>query len=249
MPTGGLILVNWLTLRLIGALRSFFPHEFIGRNFGINFELADLPLFVGRVAFHLGQNVWEVQPAHVLVLGEGPAIVSFGSLIEPLLKFLRSALALFGRNFYALDLLSTLSWLPGLSRLSRLPRLSGLRALLLTLSALPWLPSLSALLLTLSALPAAGTTWASSATHHCPELFGLVAEADQLMSLLIKVKAHVETVGPFAVEHVELTAFGARSFADERKFNLSRGRRDQQPAEHDLVKLAALLQLHEGRNR
>jgi hypothetical protein len=62
--------------------------------------------------------------------------------------------------------------------------------------------------------------------------------------LLIEVEAHRKAVGSFAVEHIEFAAFRTRGFAYESEFNLSRRGSNQQPAEHDLVKLTALLQLH-----
>src|SRR5262249_10816551 len=157
-----------------------------------------------------------------LVIAECPADFNFWGFIESILKFFRHAFAFFGREF------RTLPWL------SALARLPGLRVLLTLswLSVLSWLPgALSALTSARAARPATAT---SSSTH----LFYFVAEADQLMRFLIEEKTDVETIGALAVDRIEFAAFGARRLAGVSEFNLSRCRSGQQPAEHDLVKLA-----------
>src|SRR5215470_13061362 len=245
---------------LIAGGAFLFLHEFIGRKFGVDLDLADLPFFVGRAAFDLGQPVRQVEAADALVLAERPSVIDFRGFIESILSFFPQAFALFRSAFGALSRLPALS---GLRALSRLPALSGLRALsrlpaLSGLRALSRLPALSGLsgLRPLSALTSAlasescGASRPSGATSSSShQLFSLIAETDQLICLLIEVEAHGEAVGAFAVEHIEFAAFGARGFTDESEFDLSRCGSGQQPAKQDLVHLTALQRLEIGRHR
>src|SRR5215475_6980533 len=114
---------------LIAGLGLLFLHELIGREFRIDLDLADLPLFVGRAAFDLGHAVREVEAADALKIAESPAVIDFGGFLESLLSFFHKAFALFRSEFWALSWLSTLSRLSGLSRLSTLPRLPALSGL------------------------------------------------------------------------------------------------------------------------
>ena len=50
-------ILNPRSSRLITVLSLIFLHELIGREFGVDLDLADLPLFVGRAALDLGQSV------------------------------------------------------------------------------------------------------------------------------------------------------------------------------------------------
>src|SRR5215468_5710297 len=131
--------------RLIAGGAFLFLYEFIGRDFGVDLDLADLPLFVGRAAFDLGNAVRQVEAPDVLVIAERPSVIDIRGFLESLLSFFSEAFALFRSKFRAL------------SRLSSLSRLSGLRAL----------RSLSALTTVLASGSALTTTGASTgSTRH-----------------------------------------------------------------------------------
>src|SRR5215510_7911117 len=117
-------ILNPRSSRLITGLGLFFLHELIGREFRIDLDLADLPLFVRRTVFNFGHAVREVEAAGALKIAERPAVIDLRSFLEPLLSFFSEAFAVFGSEFGAL------------SRLRALSRLSGLRAL-------SWLSGLS----------------------------------------------------------------------------------------------------------
>src|SRR5215510_6387496 len=142
-------ILNPRSSRLITGLGLLFLHELIGREFRIDLDLADLPLFVQRTVFNFGHAVREVEAAGALKLAESPAVIDFKGFLESLLSFFHDAFALFGSEFSALSRLSTLS------RLSALSRLSCLRALgrLSTLSRLSWLRALGRLSALASARP------------------------------------------------------------------------------------------------
>src|SRR5215510_12044689 len=117
-------ILNSRSFRLITGRGLLFLHELIGREFRIDLDLTDLPLFVRRTAFNFGHAVREVEAAGALKLAERPAVIDLRSFLEPLLSFFSEAFAVFGSEFGAL------------SRLRALSRLSGLRAL-------SWLSGLS----------------------------------------------------------------------------------------------------------
>src|SRR5262245_4793483 len=196
--------LSWLITRL-GLL---FLHELIGREFRVDLDLADLPLFVRRTAFNFGHAVREVKAAGALKIAERPAVIDLRSFLEPLLSFFSEAFAIFRSEFGSLSRLRALSWLSGLRALSWL---SGLRALS-WLSGLSRLSGLRALRL-LSALTAARAAGAASASSK--ELFCFVTETDQLIRLLIEVEAHSEAISAFAVAHIEFAGLRAWRFADE----------------------------------
>src|SRR5262245_52319679 len=138
---------------LITRLGLLFLHELIGREFRIDLDLADLPLFVRRTVFNFGHAVREVEAAGALKIAERPAVIHLRSFLEPLLSFFSEAFAIFRSEFGALSRLRALPRLSSLRALSWLSGLSGLRAL-------SWLPGLSRLsglraLRLLSALTAA----------------------------------------------------------------------------------------------
>ena len=82
---------------------SLFFHEFIGREFGIDLDLADLPLFVRRAAFDLGHAVRQIEAADALVITERPSVIDFRSFLESILDFFLGRSALFGSGFGALS--------------------------------------------------------------------------------------------------------------------------------------------------
>src|SRR5215510_2155562 len=116
-------ILNSRSFRLITGRGLLFLHELIGREFRIDLDLTDLPLFVRRTAFNFGHAVREVEAAGALKIAESPAVIDFGGFLESVQSFFYEAFALFRSGFWALTRLSTLT------RLSALPRLSCLRAL------------------------------------------------------------------------------------------------------------------------
>src|SRR5262245_12871523 len=150
---------------LVTGLGLLFLHELIGREFRIDLDLADLPLFVRRTVFNFGHAVREVEAAGALVIAERPSVIDLRSFLEPLLCFFSEAFAIFRSEFGALSRLRALSRLSGLRALSRL---SGLRALS-WLSSLSWLSGLRALRSrsVLTAARAAGATSTSSKELFC----------------------------------------------------------------------------------
>src|SRR5262245_22463889 len=87
---------------LIAGGAFLFLHEFIGREFGIDLDLRDLPLLVGRAGFELGHQVRQVETAGVLVIAEPPSVIDFRSFLESFLNLFHDAFALFRREFAAL---------------------------------------------------------------------------------------------------------------------------------------------------
>src|SRR5215510_9568643 len=158
-------ILNPRSSRLITGRGLLFLHELIGREFRIDLDLADLPLFVRRTVFNFGHAVREVEAARALTIAESPAVIDFGGFLESLLSFFYDAFALFRSEFWALSRLSTLSRLSALSRLS-------------------WLRALGRLSALASARPAraSGSSWAASAKSS-PHLPCFVTESDQLICL------------------------------------------------------------------
>ena len=47
--------------------------EAIGRDLGVEFDLAEIPLFIGSASLDLGHPVGKVEPANTLIVLEDPA--------------------------------------------------------------------------------------------------------------------------------------------------------------------------------
>src|SRR5262245_11334050 len=88
---------------LITGLGLLFLHELIGREFRIDLDLADLPLFVRRTVFNFGHAVREVEAAGALKIAERPSVIALRSFLEPLLSFFSEAFAVFRCEFGALS--------------------------------------------------------------------------------------------------------------------------------------------------
>src|SRR5262245_32491287 len=81
--------------RLITGRSLLFLHKLIGREFRIDLDLADLPLFVRRTAFNFGHAVRQVEAAGALKIAERPSIIDIRGFLEPLLSFFSEAFAIF----------------------------------------------------------------------------------------------------------------------------------------------------------